>query len=56
MLWVEGHISSYFLLVKRSMPTRLTWGTEQTLVYEVLMSIGYKYKKVKIVKILPYII
>lgn len=24
MLWVEGHISSYFLLVKMSIPTRLT--------------------------------
>lgn len=24
MLWVEGHMSSYFLLLKMSIPTRLT--------------------------------
>lgn len=27
MLWVEGHISSYFLLVKMSIPTRFTCRT-----------------------------
>lgn len=29
MLWVEGHMSSYFLLVKMSIPTRLTYGEQK---------------------------
>lgn len=29
MLWVEGHMSSYFLLVKMSIPTRFTCGTRR---------------------------
>lgn len=29
MLWVEGHISSYFLLVKMSIPTRFTCRTRK---------------------------